>query len=176
MAENSACGFVPLNGKVVHGLSAEFRIITRRSRQLDSLAIGNCFVRHSYDSGRRGVLLQATAVATSAELTFGLYRNMSEFAGHSNHAVPNAPVEHDSPTNAGTQSQHGYVIKVACRSQPLLAKGCDIRIVIQDDPRAQSFFNLRPHRRISPSRQIRRFANHSGPHVNDPRHTNADAL
>ena len=101
---------------------------------------------------------------------------MTELARHAGHAVPYSSPKHDSSTHAGAERQHGHVVYVAGRPQPVLAERSRVGIVFQNHSCAEHLLNLRSHRRFRPSRQIRRLAQRAGLHVDNSRHTDANAL
>ena len=62
---------------------------------------------------------------------------MTKLAGHSGHAVPDAALEYDSATHARPESEHGHVVHIARRAQPLFSQGSDVGIVLKNYARTQ---------------------------------------
>ncbi len=82
-------------------------------------------------------MFDASAIAAAARMPFRLDGHVTELARHAGHAVPDLPLKDDASTHAGSESQHGHVLHIARRAQPLFAEGGDVGVVFQDHARAQ---------------------------------------
>src|SRR5262249_61991118 len=78
------------------------------------------------------VLLQAAAASAATNGTVSVNVDVSQLAGHAQHAVPDAAIEHQAAADSGAQGDYAHVLDLSGRPQPLFAQGRGIGVVFED--------------------------------------------
>lgn len=118
------------------------------------------------------MLVQAAVVAAPARVAIGVDRRVTHFARH---AVQNPPAGDDPPADARAQRQQDERIDILAGTDPLLAHGRRVGVVLQEDRRAQPPADLVAHGEPIKLGQVARPDDQPFLHFNKPRHGHAHA-
>ena len=92
---------------------------------------------------------------------------MSKFACHTAHAIEDFSVQDDRTADAGAERDHRHVVGIASRTQPFFPQSCEIRVVVEEDARAQAPLDFIAHGIVGPAGKVGGLAHHSGFPVDD---------